>query len=126
MAYCNYDYYANEYMGNVIAEADFPRLAEKASAKLDVITFNRLVDEIPTEYEKKVKDATCAIAEQIADAELSAQSIRNSGGGIVASVSSGSESISFRQNQPTNELNKTYYTIAQEYLTGTGLLYAGI
>ena len=29
MAYCDYDFYTNKYLGNVITEADFPRLAER-------------------------------------------------------------------------------------------------
>lgn len=127
MAYCNYEYYKSEFMGNVIAEADFPRLAERASRKLDMMTFDRLVNGIPTEYEKKVKDAICAISEQILSAEISAESIRNSGGDNVASVSSGSESISFKGSTANlYEQNKTYYAIAQEYLSNTGLLYAGM
>ena len=42
MAYCDYDFYTNKYLGNVITEADFPRLSERASEKLDRLTFDRL------------------------------------------------------------------------------------
>lgn len=49
MAYCDYDFYTSKYYGNVIKEADFARLAEKASDKLDMITFDRLVDGLPAD-----------------------------------------------------------------------------
>lgn len=42
MAYCDYDFYKNEYLGNVVAEVDFPRLAERASEKIDMLTFERI------------------------------------------------------------------------------------
>ena len=115
MQYCDYDYYKNKYYGNVIAEADFPRLIDRASTKLDVFTFNRLSVEdgeifadityathvahelLDIRYADKVRKCVCAIADYLMDAETAKVSMREQGGAIVASVSSGSESISFRE-----------------------------
>lgn len=42
MSYCDYDYYTNEYYGNIITEDDFPRYVDRASDKLDKFIFGRL------------------------------------------------------------------------------------
>lgn len=128
MAYVDYEFYTTKYYGNVIAEKDFPRLSERASDKIDTLTFGRLGN-FPTDEDVivKVKKCVCALAEQIADIELSKNMQRQSGGSNVASVSSGSESISFRADASIGsvEQNQAFMMTAREYLSGTGLLYAG-
>ena len=145
MQICDYEYYKNKYYGNVIAEADFPRLIDRASTKLDVFTFNRLSVEnseifvdityathvghelLDVRYADKVRKCVCAIADYLADGETTHKTIRENGGAIVASVSSGSESISFRDasSMSTEAENKAIYGIVKDYLANTGLLYAG-
>ena len=128
MAYVDYEFYTTKYYGNVIAEKDFPRLSERASDKIDTLTFGRLGN-FPTDEDVivKVKKCVCALAEQIADYELTQASIRQNGGSAVSSVSSGSESISFRADASIGsvEQNQAFMMTAREYLSGTGLLYAG-
>lgn len=141
MAYCDYNFYTSEYYGNVISEADFPRLAEKASDKLDQITFDRLVDGLPADERtaKKVKKAVCALAEKISDIEgIEFASRYEQGadgllkGRTIASISSGGESISFASNTQTSyggdvkETEKMLFETARVYLANTGLLYAGV
>ena len=135
MAYCNYEFYKDNYLGNVIAEADFPRLSERASEKLDLLTFDRLADNFPTDERTadKVKKAVCALAEIISDIDVAEKTSRENGGMGISSVSSGSESISYSYNSlvgavlsDKNAQNKLFYETAREYLSGTGLLYAGI
>ena len=160
MAYCDYEFYKSEYFGNVIQESDFPRLAERASEKIDSFTFGEMKkvneDIIWTrgcpltldEYTaKKVKKATCRIAEIIGDIETYEKASRDAigyekteegqRGKVVSSVSSGSESIHYETSANTsNSLvgavltdkkaqNQLYYDTVKEYLSGTGLLYAG-
>lgn len=126
---CNYEFYKTEYFGNVIAEHDFPRLVDKAQTKLNMLTYGRIASGCIVETDLiKVKKCICAIADKMADFELSEQTIRQNGGGVVASVSSGSESISYKQDAKVMtqaEQNMECYKIAREYLFGTGLLYAG-
>ena len=115
MAYADYEFYTTSYFGSVVPETDFPRLAEKASDFIDTMTFNRLVDGLPTNEhsQKRIKKAVCSLAESMYQIELAEKNATNaavsgtstaigSGGsttGIVTSVSSGSESISYATPQ---------------------------
>lgn len=110
MAYTDYEFYKDRYFGAIIPEADFPRLSERASDFIDTLTFDRLVDGLPTDERAaaKVQKAVCAVAEtlyQIGLAEqqaLSAASgtftqtgVTSGTTGVITSKSSGSESVSF-------------------------------
>lgn len=114
MAYADYEFYQTSFFGNVVPESDFMRLAERASDFIDRLTFDRLADGLPSDdrQQKRIKKAVCAVAEmlyQIDVAEKNALSAANGtsvsipGGGtatgIVTSVSSGSESISYTTPQ---------------------------
>ena len=165
MAYCDYDFYTNKYLGNVITEADFPRLSERASEKLDRLTFDRLsmsedgtinasivhttheeIEPLDEKTSTRVKKAVCKIAEILNDIELYEKASRELAGyeqtengqrgKVITSVSSGSESISYSVKESSNSIvgavltdkkaqERLFYDIAVEYLSGTGLLYAG-
>lgn len=115
MAYADYEFYTTSYFGSVVPEADFPRLAEKASDFVDLMTSDRLVDGLPTNErsQKRIKKAVCSLTELMYQIELAEKNATNaavsgtstaigSGGsttGIVTSVSSGSESISYATPQ---------------------------
>ena len=114
MAYADYKFYTESF-GNVVPETDFPRLAERASDFVDTMTFDRLVDGLPTNErsQKRIKKAVCSLAELMYQIELAEKNATNAatsgtstmfgaGGnstGIVTSVSSGSESISYATPQ---------------------------
>lgn len=114
MAYADYKFYTESF-GNVVPETDFPRLAERASDFIDMMTFNRLVDGLPENErsQKRIKKAVCSLAELMYQIELAEKNATDaavsgtstaigSGGsttGIVTSVSSGSESISYATPQ---------------------------
>lgn len=115
MAYADYEFYTTSYFGSVVPETDFPRLAERASDFVDLMTSDRLVDGLPTNErsQKRIKKAVCSLAELMYQIELAEKNATNaavngtstaigSGGsttGIVTSVSSGSESISYATPQ---------------------------
>lgn len=114
MAYADYEFYTTSYFGSVVPDADFPRLAERASDFVDLMTSNRLVDGLPTDErsQKRIKKAVCSLAELMYQIELAEKNAINQasasvadtnvGGksaGIVTSVSSGSESISYATPQ---------------------------
>lgn len=115
MAYTDYEFYTTSYFGSVVPEADFPRLAERASDFVDTMTFDRLVDGLPTNErsQKRIKKAVCSLAELMYQIELAEKNATNAavsgtstaigtGGsttGIVTSLSSGSESISYATPQ---------------------------
>lgn len=115
MAYADYEFYTTSCFGSVVPETDFPRLAERASEFVDTMTFDRLVDGLPANErsQKRIKKAVCSLAELMYQIELAEKNATNaavsgtstvigSGGsttGIVTSVSSGSESISYATSQ---------------------------
>ena len=115
MAYADYEFYTTSYFGSVVPETDFLRLAERASDFVDTMTFDRLVDGLPTNEhsQKRIKKAVCSLAELMYQIELAEKNATNaaasgtsttigSGGsttGIVTAVSSGSESISYATPQ---------------------------
>lgn len=113
MAYADYKFYTESF-GNVVPETDFPRLTERASDFVDIMTFDRLVDGLPTDErsQKRIKKAVCSLAELMYQIELAEKNainqasanvtdinVGNISTGIVTSVSSGSESISYATPQ---------------------------
>lgn len=114
MAYADYDFYTTSYFGSVVPEADFLRLAERASDFVDLMTSDRLVDGLPTNErsQKRIKKAVCSLAELMYQIELAEKNAINQASagatdtnvghkstGVVTSVSSGSESISYATPQ---------------------------
>lgn len=127
MAYADYDFYTTSCFGSVVPETDFPRLAERASDFIDIMTFDRLVDGLPENErsQKRIKKAVCSLAELMYQIELAEKNAANaaasgtstttgSGGsttGIVTSVSSGSESISYATLQQIGAGAKEWSTV---------------
>ena len=128
MAYTDFEFYATTYHGNVVPEADFPRIADRASDFLDVITFDRLADGLPSDERAatKVQKAVCAVADKLYELELAekqANAAAQAGGssgasggatsGIISSRSSGSESISYASLSDTASGAKNWSAVYQ-------------
>ena len=113
MVYAAYDYYLNEYSGNAVSEADFARLSRQASAYLDSLTYGKIRG--PWVDDSRVRDACCAVAEVMYKQEQ---------GGEVASESNDGASVTYVTGSATPE--QRMYNAAAMYLSGTGLLYAGV
>ena len=158
MAYTNYEFYTTEYYGDVVPEEDFPKYIERACNRIDGITFDRLVDGLPSDKQSNVRiqKAVCAVAdvlyliETVRKASIeTVGTIKREDGSVtgkqIASLSSGSESISYVTG--TNGTGKDIYSqaamnkqvenvlirqAATEYLqgvadaNGVNLLYAGV
>lgn len=141
MAYADYKFYTESF-GNVVPEANFPRLAERASDFVDTMTFDRLVDGLPTNErsQKRIKKAVCSLTELMYQIELAEKNATNAavsgtstaigaGGsttGIVTSVSSGSESISYATPQQKASGAKEWsvvYAVAGDIQKTNNLLY---
>ena len=67
MAYADYTFYTDVYLGNVIPSADFNRLAQRSSDIIDIFTGNKIDNTVISDEETytKIKKANCALAEQI-------------------------------------------------------------
>ncbi|HJA91906.1 MAG TPA: hypothetical protein H9717_02105 [Candidatus Eisenbergiella merdipullorum] len=128
MAYADFEFYATTYHGNIVPEADFPRIADRASDFLDVITFGRLVDGLPSDERAatKVQKAVCAVSDKLYELELAEKqanaaaqaggSSETSGGatsGIISSRSAGSESISYASLSDTASGAKNWSAVYQ-------------
>ena len=136
MAYADYRYYINTYLGTAIQEADFPRLSLRASSFLDYYTQGRAARNAGLDA---LKMACCAVAEQyqaidaaqaLAQKALSA-SVKSEG--ELQSQSVGSWSKTYRSGGESAQQAATAAQSAQthlafvaaQYLVGTGLLYRG-
>lgn len=141
MAYADYEFYTTSYFGSVVPEADFPRLAERASDFVDTMTFDRLVGGLPTNEhsQKRIKKAVCSLAELMYQIELAEKNATNAAAsgtsttigsdgsttGVVTSVSSGSESISYATPQQIGASAKEWsavYTAAGDVQKTNDLL----
>jgi hypothetical protein len=119
MVYADYTFYTSTYLGTAIAEPEFPRLALRASERIDALTFGRaagVVDEAAdADAIERIKKAACAVAEEIQKLEAS--------GGAVQSERVGSVSVTY-VSQATDEAR--YLAVAKFYLGPTGLMYRGV
>ncbi|MDE6005708.1 MAG: hypothetical protein K2G88_10025 [Oscillospiraceae bacterium] len=134
MAYADFLYYQDFFIGTVITDSSmFRQLSERASDYLDMITFGRLREKFPDKYEIQVKKCCCAIAEAI---YLFLQDYLNSDGAgkpktqetigaYSVSYANISDTISALLNGNSSGLQDYLYSIAMRYLGRTGLLYRG-
>lgn len=144
MEYADYQFYIEKYYGDTVPESDFQKYAERASDRINMITFDRLVNGFPEEERAvtKVKKAVCAMAEELyqidqikkASMETVGTITREDGTVVskaVSSISSGSESISYATGNSggTESIygqaavdkkveSVLLYQIAAEYLSG--------
>lgn len=128
MAYTTFTFYEQTYHGNVVPAEDFDRIADRASDFLDVITFDRLADVLPSDERAatKVQKAVCAVCDKLYQLELAdkqalsaAAGGASSGGsgsatsGVVTSRSAGSESISYASPSEMANGAKTWSAVYQ-------------
>lgn len=117
MAYADYTYYSETYLGTAIAEADYDRLALRASEYIDRITFGRAAED--EDYTDEIKKAACAIAEVLNE-------IENDGASGVQSEKVGSHAVTYAQNSTKLQTtNQRVIEAANLYLASSGLLYRG-
>lgn len=96
--YADYEYY-KDHSNAYVSEDEFNTYSQRASDLLDYFTRRSLQDNLPTDEAdlNQVKRACCELVDKIyligrRRAELSANA---AGGGIIKSISSGGESLSF-------------------------------
>lgn len=144
MAYADYQFYTTTYYGDTVPESDFPKYAERASDRIDAITFDRLIDGLPENEraQTKIKKAVCAVTDALYQIDRIKKSSMETVGTVtredgtvvskaVSSISSGSESISFATGSSGGTENiygqaavdkkvesVLLYQVATEYLSG--------
>lgn len=136
MAYASYDYYRTVYHGTAIAAPDASRLLQRASSFLDYYTQGRAAKSAELHA---LKMACCAIAEQYQYIDMAQALAKKSissavdGNGELQSQTVGSWSKTYRSGgdsakqalESAQAAKASLVTIAQQYLSGTGLLFRG-
>lgn len=126
--YADYTFYSDDFHGDMVPEASWPKYAERASDFIDYLTWNKAQSNGDL---SAVKKCCCALAEQYMsiDAVQKAAAAKVTEDGIIASETVGSHSRSFRNGvegaQAVQEAEKALGNIARRYLLPTGLLYRG-
>lgn len=148
--YADHAFYKDTFFGDALTEENANKWLSLASDEIDTLTFGRLTFAFPTveAHIEKIKKAVCAVAEALFYIDFqrqaaTAQKVQDGTyRGVIASVSSGRESISYAVNNTSAstyaaaaasavEQNKLICSIAVRYLAnipdanGINLLYAG-
>lgn len=93
MIYADYKFYTDSYGGKAVSAEDFPRLAAKASALIDRLTFGRAAEHADDE---RVKMCCCELCEGL--------SLTDSNGGMIKqSESVGSWSYTLTGSENASE-----------------------
>lgn len=114
--YADYNYYLNEYRGQAVTAADFDRLSVLATAHIDRITYNRAKTATGSDLDA-VKKAHCAVIDELQKQEH---------GGIIASESNDGISRSYVIGSTVKSSTQRIFAVAEVYLYGTNLLFAGV
>ena len=93
MIYADYTYYTGTYGGKAVSEEDFPRLAARASAYIDWLTFGRAAENADDE---RLKRCCCELCESLLLTDGSGGMVKQSEsvGSWSYSLASGSEGAS--------------------------------
>lgn len=127
-AYTDYRYYADIFGGTLIPEVDFDRSVATAGLYIDRFTFGRIADE-NRDAIKGLQDCACDMAESVY--KMLYSSTAAPGSGEKKSETIDGYSVSYVTAQKDGEdiraaLSRNLYAIATLYLSGSGLLFAGV
>ncbi len=134
MGYTTFEFYESKYYGDSIKESLFPKWEDRATMKLDQLTYGHIDDVAKEEFDEQIQKATCALADLLYQIDYKTTHASDEKGGNVKSMSSGGRSVSFGTNETLVDKvlndkaaqNRLCYDTVCEYLSGTGLLYAGV
>ena len=134
MGYTTYDFYKEKYYGVSIGESLFDKWEDRASDKLNQLTLGHIGYAAKEEFDERIQKATCALADLLYQIDFKTSHASDEKGGNVKSMSSGGRSISFGSNETLIDKvlgdkvaqSRLCYDTVCEYLSGTGLLYAGV
>lgn len=121
--YADYTFYSGEYLSGkaaVIADESFPFYAREASRIIDTYTYGNIV---PYDIPDEVKLCCCELAESVYKAENSeAQKKQGIASESVTGWSQSYESSESREKAA----HSAHRQIVYKWLSGTGLLFAGV
>lgn len=134
MGYTTFEFYESKYYGDSIEESLFPKWESRASDKLNQLTYGHINEDTLKEFDERIQKATCVLADLLYQIDFKTSHASDEKGGNVKSMSSGGRSISFGTNETLVDKvlndkgaqNRLCYDTVCEYLSGTGVLYAGV
>lgn len=132
--FTTYEFYKCTYYGDTIDADAFPCWNSRASDKLRRLTYDNITDETLEMHDEQIQKATCALADIMYQLDSTAKAANSDKGGKIKSRSSGGESVTYGDTDTliTKALtdktvqNQLMYDAVADYLSDTGLLYAGV
>lgn len=91
--YADYSYYTESYGGSAVSEEDFPRLAARASAYIDKLTFGRAAEHAADERLAQCCCDICNVLQQSSES-----------GAVKQSESVGSWSVTYANTESQTEM----------------------
>ena len=122
----DYEFYRENYYGDLLTAENFPKYASRADAHLDELTMGHYEDDcLRGKVLEAVKMAECAIADLCLNLEQA--SLQSDAAWKVQGEKVGNHSVTYRNNaeiaeQTERQIRKT----AARYLLRWGLLYRGM
>lgn len=134
VSYTTYDFYTNEYFGDLLSESLFSKYVLIASNKLNYLCFGHITEEDIEKYSDEIQRATCALVEVLFKLDKAKEDAGKMQGGNIKSMSAGGQSVSFGNTETEitmamNDEKKQYELFRnaiEQYLYKTDLLYAGV
>lgn len=129
-----YEFYRDTYYGETIEETAFSKWLSRAEDKLMQLTYGNITESAMEAHGVKIQKATCALVDLLYELDAAMKMANSKEAGNIKSMSSGGESVTYGETatlvtkamaDKTAQKRLMYDTIA-EYLSGTGLLYAGV
>lgn len=130
--YADFTYYRDTYHGVAVPEADFPRLAQRASEQVDFLTRYRAAAYAVTVDPAPIANATCAIAEVLWQGERGGASSGAAGSEkVIKGETVGKQRVDYAAFHAASAVGQSYLNwqmakAAALHLYPTGLLYRGV
>ena len=133
-AFTTFAFYTSTYYGDSVVESLFSKYLEKATDKLNYLTFGNITDDTLATYAAQVSKATCALIDVLFKIDQAISNAVTTDGSNIKSMSSGNRSVTFGDNSTVYDkamaskdaqLSLMNDAIS-EYLSDTGLMYAGV
>ena len=122
--YADYEYYKTTYGGSM-TEDNYNIFGKRASAFMDFITERKLIDNLPSDEDDldKIRECCCVLAEEMLAIRTRKDELASSSsGGIVKSMSSGGESVTYELSELDTAILEGEVSI-RKYLYGHAKMY---
>lgn len=121
--YAQYVFYKDTYHGTM-SETSFSIYGARASDEIDVLTFDRLVSQIPAEMQTRVATACCAVADALLEQDR--VNTRIAGGALKSATNDGVSESYITAAEAETATRKKVMSICAKYLSfPVNLVYRG-